>query len=484
VCVVAWKGGNNGGATAQGVTKDKITVVVVTPNAQQQAGQAAGVPINKVTGKPGLMSDAFNDNFAAVKGFYETYGRAVDLQYVESTGSDEAAQRADAIKVEALKPFAVIDSLSTGLDTLEGVLAADKILVTGYATSTEKALKQAPYRWGQVDSQAAAYSVSEMVGKQLVGKKAEWAGDDALKSKPRVFGMIYATGTLDPKQFDSALAKYKGKTAEDFAYTGNGSPLGDKATAQTEAPTIISKMKAEGVTSVILFTDIGMTGALLDQANTQDYHPEWVTTSNQFQDAVFLDRQQYDQGQWAHAFGVSGFAPTYQDGVKPVDSVAWYWGSGQGTYNSVVDSWLAWVLTGIHTAGPKLTAKTFQQGLFAVPAPQNTSQIGSYYGKNAGLPYDEYMAGAVSYGVGWYDADTTGPDNIYGTSQYTGKGVFWYLNNGARYQGGTWPTKPLKFFSKDGAVISFPTRPVPLVLSACTGCPSNGGTQKPSNNGA
>ena len=483
VCVVAWKkGADNGGATAQGVTKDKIRVVVVTPNPTQLAAQVAGVPQNRQTGKPGLMSDAFTDNLAAVKGFYETYGRDIDLQYVESTGNDEAAQRADALKVEELKPFAVIDSLSTGLDTLETVIAADKILVTGYAATTEKALKQAPYRWGQSDSQAVAYNVSEMVGKQLVGKKAAWAGDDSLKSKPRVFAMIYATGVIDPKQFDTALAKYKGKTAENFAYKGNGSPLGDKEQAQQDAPPMIVKMKSEGVTSVILFTDIGMTSVLLEQANKQDFHPEWIMTGNQFQDAVFLDRNSYDQSQWAHAFGTSGFAPTYQDGVKTVDPVAWYWGASQGTYNSVVDSWLQWLLGGIHTAGPKLTAKTFQQGLFATPAPQNDAQIGSYYGKNARLPYDEYMAGTVTFAPSWYDSATEGPDNIYGDR--IGKGVLWYLNDGARYHSGGWPTKPLGFFSKNGAVVSKPTRPVPLVLSPCTNCPSNGGPGVPSNRGA
>src|SRR5215212_3355257 len=36
VCVTVWKGGkDNGGATYQGVTKDKITVVALVPNERQ-----------------------------------------------------------------------------------------------------------------------------------------------------------------------------------------------------------------------------------------------------------------------------------------------------------------------------------------------------------------------------------------------------------------------------------------------------------------
>jgi hypothetical protein len=92
------------------------------------------------------------------------------------------------------------------------------------------------------------------------------------------------------------------------------------------------------------------------------------------------------------------------------------------------------------------------------------------------------MAGTVTFAPSWYDSATEGPDNIYGDR--IGKGVLWYLNDGARYHSGGWPTKPLGFFSKNGAVVSKPTRPVPLVLSPCTNCPSNGGPGVPSNRGA
>jgi hypothetical protein len=443
------------------------------------------VPTNYATGKPGLMSDAILDTLAAFEHSYQEWGRKIQVDFVSSGGSDEAAQRADALKVEAFKPFAVIDGTVTGLDVLEGVLAQAKILVQGYGTSTEEAVKQAPYRWGQYDSQAATYNVGEFLGKQLVGKKAEWAGDTATQSKTRVFASIYPTGQMDISTFDSTLAKYKGKSVEDFEYTGNGTPIGDATKAQEEAPPIIQKLKAEGVTSVVLFTDIGMTGALTKAATAQDYRPEWIITGTQYQDVVFLARSNYDQSQWAHAFGIAATTPAIVDGTTVTDPVMWYWGANQGTNQVVEDQWLKWLMDGIQAAGPKLTPKTFQQGLFATPGQGGAStddptsaQVA--YGKTAGLPYDEYLSAGTDFAVVWYDADTTDYSNVVGTGIPPAKGVEWYLNGGQRYRGGDWPAKPLDFFDETGAVVKFTTRPNPLVPNPCVGCPSTGGPGTPS----
>ncbi len=401
---------------------------------------------------------------------------------MESTGTDEAAQRSDALKVKQLKPFALIDATVVGLDVLEASAAQDGIVVNGYAASTEKALKQAPYRWGQADSQASAINAAEFAGKQLVGKKAQWAGDESLRSKPRTFATIYTDGVIDIGGFDKEFAKYKGKSAQNFPYTSNGSPLGDPQAAQDAAPSIVTKMKSLGVTTVVMFTDIGMTTAVLQVATKQDYHPEWIITGNQFQDVVFLARS-YDQDQWSHAFGLSTVAPTVADGSVPQSPVGWYWGPNQGTEQVVVDTWLRWFFDGVQAAGPKLTPATFQQGLFAVPA-QGGAATGdptggqTAFGRTAGLPYDEYMQLGTDFAPVWYDKDTEDFSNIY---PITGKGVEWYVDGARRYAAGTWPTKPFKFFDTTGAVVKFATRPVPLVPNPCAGCPSDGGEGTPSH---
>jgi hypothetical protein len=483
VCVVPYEAGSgNGGATTRGVTKDSIRLAVVTPNAEEAAaGMGTGIAMDRATGQRGLISDAFVDTVAAYEHAYETWGRKVELEFVESTGTDEAAQRSDALKVNQLKPFALIDATVVGLDVLEASAAQDGIVVNGYAASTEKALKQAPRRWGQADSQASAINAAEFGGKQLAGKKAQWAGDESLRSKPRTFATIYTDGVIDIGGFDTEFAKYKGKSVQNFPYTSNGSPLGDPQAAQDAAPLIVQKMKSLGVTTVVLFTDIGMTTAVLQVATKQDYHPEWIITGNQFQDVVFLARS-YDQDQWAHAFGLSTVSPTVADGSVPQTPVGWYWGPNQGTEQVVVDTWLRWFFDGVQAAGPKLTPKTFQQGLFSVPAQGGAatgdpsgSQIA--YGRTAGLPYDEYMQIGTDFAPVWYDKETVDFSNIYPIS---GKGVEWYVDGARRYAAGTWPTKPFKFFDKEGAVVKFATRPVTQVANPCTGCPSDGGVGTPS----
>ena len=131
-CVTPWKdGANNGGATAPGVTKDTIKVIVYAQtDAVNRAGPASGVPTNRATGAPGDLSQAIKDMLAVLQhGEYETYGRKVDLEIVNPSGTDETAQRADAVTVAAKKPFFVIDTVPTGAPVFASAVAASKIMV-------------------------------------------------------------------------------------------------------------------------------------------------------------------------------------------------------------------------------------------------------------------------------------------------------------------------------------------------------------------
>ena len=127
------------------------------------------------------------------------------------------------------------------------------------------------------------------------------------------------------------------------------------------------------------------------------------------------------------------------DGVK--ERLDWYWGAGVGTTASSPPQQIVWLLGGIHAAGPKLTPKTFQQGLFSVPAFGGAAQgypTGTMtgYGKNAGLPYDEYMQVGIDFGVVWWDPETSGPSQGTGTE---GKGVGWYADGAKRFRSGDGP---------------------------------------------
>src|SRR5262245_57868082 len=222
VCVVPMKAGaKNSGASAPGVTANSIKVVFLQPsqNAQSALSQStAGNPVNLNGNTKGTYDDGAHDYLASLVPHYETWGRNISVVNYTSSGNDEASQRADAVAILAMKPFAVINVDSAGLDVFEAAVAKGKTLVFGYGTSPEEADAQAPYRWGAQDNRVAGLTAAELVGKQLAGGKAQFAGD-ALKSTPRKFGIVNVDA-FDPAGFVKEAAKYKVKIADSEEYPG------------------------------------------------------------------------------------------------------------------------------------------------------------------------------------------------------------------------------------------------------------------------
>ena len=289
VCVKAWKAGaDNGGATAPGVTKDRITVVAVVPNETQL--QTDPVKPNHMADRSlSTYVDAIHDYLLPQMKFYETWGRDIEVKFITSSGSDEAAQRADVVAVKAMKPFAVFHEVVKGLDVLETEIAKAKIPIMGFSTTATKANQQAPYRWGPSDSQAAALNSAEVIGKQLVGKKAQYAGDD-VKDQTRKFGVVYIKTLVDYPQFVDYFKKYGGTITNENPYDADGSTFGNSTVSEELAPTMVTRMKAAGVTTVIMLGDFSMNKALMDNATKQEWNPEWFFTGAVYADIGTLAR--------------------------------------------------------------------------------------------------------------------------------------------------------------------------------------------------
>jgi hypothetical protein len=462
-----------------------VRVVAIVPNDEQYGllRSRGAAPVNRATGAAGSVTDLLHDSLLAQLPFVETWGRDIELRFVTSTGSDETAQRADALTVANLDPFAVLDLAVVGLPVLDAELAKAKILVFGSATNTNNARAQAPYRWGPTDSGATAINAAEVIGKQLVGETAEFGGDD-LKARARRFGTVLINGADDPQRFAKALRRYGASVASTNGYDAPGSPTGDPVTAWEQAPGIVTRLKSAGVTTVVLFSDASMNTALMKQATAQQWYPEWFFTGTLAQEIAVLARG-YPREQSVHAFGMANLGPSVsQDSqTQQLSILNWYWGEGVGTGGSTDSGAVLWLLGGIQAAGPRLTPQTFRQGWFAAPARNGAADaqpvccmIG--YGRTAGLQYDSYATGGTDFALIWWDNDTAGPSQWPIT--VSGPGVAQYLDGAKRYRAGSWPTRQVKWFDRSTSIVQFDTQPVARVyIGDCTSCPSHGSPRTP-----
>ena len=368
-CVRPWSDGDdNGGATAQGVTADSIKVVVLVPPADKDRASTNGGIKNQATGANGLSRDAVLDENAVLAHSYQTWGRTIEYEFVEASGTDETAQRADAVNVIGKKPFAVLDTAlyasGGGGLVFEQAVKSSGLPVYPNATSPTDLLK--PYE----------VNMAEWAGKQLVGGKAQFGGD-AVKDKKRVFGIIYQGGSdgMDLDVFTKEFAKYGGKIAPGatVSYTSPTDTAAQSAAYQEQAPPLIAKLKQAGVTTVVNFAGAGLTasptGSFTKQATSQDWFPEWLVSGVPYNDLDFFARS-LDQEQWQHAFGQVWFTPYVAGGASDAITALfqWYWGKTQGTHSPGIFSNVYTLYNGVMLAGPKLTPKSFNAALAKFPS--------------------------------------------------------------------------------------------------------------------
>jgi hypothetical protein len=300
-----------------------------------------------------------------------------------------------------------------------------------------------------------------------------------------VFGAVRSDAATAP-DFGPAydeLASHGAKVAQDLTYTP---PLDTSqlATAAEEvAPTLVAKLKDSGVTSVLVLpTDYQVTAALTKAATSNDYHPEWIVMGVGNVDVAALART-FDQEQWRHAFGVSGLWVPVKDITAGPSDVAfqWYWGPSAGAYSQGVFADFELLFAGIHMAGPKLTPQNFRAGMFSRPPPGGVAEghvtdAGRFYGKKAGLPYDEYLTGG-DVTIVWWDPDTVGPSVAVNLPD--AKGVYQFLDGAKRYRKGQLPSNAnAGMFDAPTSISALATTPATDRAPdyPCDGCPSSGGT--------
>jgi len=453
-CVAPFHG-DNGGATSPGVTNDTITIAVYEQQPDllqqtffEQSGADETVKAEEAT------QQAYADFFQS---HYEMYGRKVKLVFVKGSGADDddAAAKADAIKVATqIHAFA-----SWGGPQMTAAyadeLAARGVLCVGDCTLAQPQSfvdQRAPNIWPTEPSfEQAAVHWAEFIGKQLAGRNAAHAGDPALTSQTRRFGLIRynddaGTFAASANHFKDLLRKYHVTIASDAAYSF------DLSKAQETSRTVISQLKAAGVTSVILAADPVTPSFFTAEATRQKYFPEWIVLGTVYTDTTLFGRT-YDPKQWAHAFGVSVLPARSDESVNDLAQIL-TWQTGKPpqakTWEELVQAPLIF-FTGVHLAGPHLTPQTFRDGLFRYPSgPTRVTHLHLSWGKHGIWPQPDYFGGDDATLI-WWDPTAKGPDEVGND----GTGMYAYANNGRRYLPGQWPTGEPDVFNPASSVTLF-----------------------------
>ena len=221
----------------------------------------------------------------------------------------------------------------------------------------------------------------------------------------------------DP-EFQKELAKEGNAVADNLSYAL------DINTISQDSSSIVAKLSADGITTVIMVTDPVSPLFYTAKSTQQRYNPEWVITGTA---AVGTDvvAQQYDQGQWAHAFGLRTFfagqareqtqAYLAFKTARPTQEPA-----GLALYG--IYSQLLQMAIGIQLAGPNLTPATFGAGM------QSFAGGTGFYGTLRGRPGFHTLQ--VDADEVYYDPNAISTFN-------GGKGA--YVPTSPHYELGQWP---------------------------------------------
>ncbi len=451
--------GDNGGATAPGVTKDSIKVVVYVGDPAKNPLQVASLRGAGADTSPASQKATYQGYIDLFAKYYETYGRKIDVTYFDGTGGpmDEVAARADAKAIADMHPFAVLNGANQ-TPAWSDELAAHQIMCLGncsLAVPESFITGHAPYIFGTGPTpEQASDLTAKLVGNLLNGKKAQFAGD-ALKNKERVFGIAHYD-TIDGQQ-TAAFARLKAdltkagvKIAADLPF------LLDLSKAQENARTMIAKLKAAGVTSVIFTGDPLTPSSLTKEATAQNYFPEWIIGSNVLVDIALFART-YDQQQWKHAFGLAlTMARTNQDARESYNLYKWQYGKPppNNTYGVIIVDPLA-LFTGIQLAGPKLTPESFAAGMFRAPVMGGTPLSPATSRGHHNLWPGTDWGGTDDTGLIWWNPNVTGEDEV-GT---VGKGLYEYTAMGKRWLLKEMPTTDPGLFQPKSSITIFTTIP-------------------------
>ncbi len=449
LCIPAWTGVDNGGATAPGVSADEVRVAIAV-------GSSSRTPegrLDREFDSDDLSEEHdlkvwqtyFNERF-------EFYGRYLQFVVIKQSTSSEDAQRGSVDKAKLEYDVFAMINLSNASAAMNYTIQ-QRIIDFGSINNPVPWYNDAfPYAYSFfMDSWQTRNITAELACKQFVGKSPgliNHKSDPTMDyDSPRRWGIIAyqdATRTGAIQYYKDLFARCGEEFHAEHEYNLEGSGAGNTAGAMT-------KMRAANVTTVLLASDGLGVVAFTAEAEQLGYRPEYIHAGGGGLDSNTNGRL-YNANQRGNILGIR---PTElprhdqdQDWFRAYKEV-----DPDGEPDSSWFRSLQQLSGGIQWAGPNLTPETFWQGMLKQPfrAPDPAWSIGGGYRETldfAGLKDLTYMD-YVS--LMWFDPEGDDPDS-------SRPGAYCHVLGGQRFKFGEIPERvdAIPWFDRDQCIYSPP----------------------------
>ena len=413
-CVPAFKG-NNGGATYQGVTANRVTILFHFHYDQGTCGSGVGesnvcVPPQGYydMDKPSDYDQFFLFQYLGAWQYYfnthyQSYQRKVHFMvYLSSLPANQAQQYNNfngwgtcsdgetdaALNYRDLHPFAVLDEFYSDAERAcyRTYMVQHHVLVFGgqVVWLTQDFYKQFHgLVWEYSETMdRASQNYASWFCTRIAPYPSNFAGQGS-NGKKRKFGIVYydpgantAGGHTDidwEKILEGDIKAQCGVTMADKATYPIYQAWSSSGTQSSRMLADMQRFQHEGITSVVM---VGASGDDANQASSINYFPEWLIMGDDINDSsLFAAGMPSDEE--AHSIALTQQPLQNADG-QPVEracyeAITWAWPNIPRDTLDISYACLYYyddlrqLFTGIQVAGPHLTPESMNEGFHAIP---------------------------------------------------------------------------------------------------------------------